>query len=54
MFGLLRTHPLVFEGCREVGGGVSSFAFAPEHGSALLRHPRPGSVQTSRLALAIP
>jgi glycine betaine catabolism B len=30
MFGLLYTHRLVFQGCREVGGGVSSFAFAPE------------------------
>ena len=29
MFGLLHTHRLVFQGCREVGGGVSSFAFAP-------------------------
>jgi glycine betaine catabolism B len=30
MFGLLHSHRLVFQGCREVGGGVSSFAFAPE------------------------
>jgi ferredoxin-NADP reductase len=30
MFGVLHTHRLVFQGCREVGGGVSSFAFAPE------------------------
>src|SRR5260370_30599660 len=30
MFGLLHSHRLVFKGCREVGGGVSSFAFTPE------------------------
>src|SRR5580700_7084541 len=30
MFGLLHSHRLVFQGCREVGGGVSSFAFTPE------------------------
>ena len=30
MFGLLYTHRLAFQGCREVGGGVSSFAFTPE------------------------
>lgn len=30
MFGLLHIHRLVFQGCREVGGGVSSFAFTPE------------------------
>jgi hypothetical protein len=30
MFGLLYTRRLVFQGCCEVGGGVSSFAFAPE------------------------
>ena len=30
MFGLLYTHRLVFQGCRDAGGGVSSFAFAPE------------------------
>jgi len=29
MFGLLHSHRLVFQGCREVGGGVSSFAFTP-------------------------
>lgn len=30
MLGLLYTHRLVFQGRRDVGGGVSSFAFAPE------------------------
>jgi ferredoxin-NADP reductase len=30
MFGLLHTHRFVFQGCREAGGGVSSFAFTPE------------------------
>lgn len=30
MFGLLYTRRLVFQGRREVGGGISSFAFAPE------------------------
>ena len=29
MFGLLHTHRFVFQARREVGGGVSSFAFAP-------------------------
>ena len=30
MFGLLRHHRLIFEDRRDVGGGVSSFAFRPE------------------------
>jgi ferredoxin-NADP reductase len=30
MFGLLHSHRLVFQSCREVGGGVASFAFTPE------------------------
>ena len=30
MFGLLHIHRLVFQGCREAGGGVSSFAFSAE------------------------
>lgn len=30
MYGLLHKHRLVFQGSREVGGGVSSFSFAPE------------------------
>jgi glycine betaine catabolism B len=30
MFGLLHKHRLVFQGSCEVGGGVSSFSFAPE------------------------
>ena len=30
MFGLLHSHRLVFHSCREVGGGVASFAFTPE------------------------
>ena len=30
MLGLLHNHRLVFQECRQVGGGVSSFSFAPE------------------------
>jgi NAD(P)H-flavin reductase len=30
MFGLLHNHRLVFQECRQVGGGVSSFSFTPE------------------------
>jgi glycine betaine catabolism B len=30
MLGLLHNHRLVFQECRQAGGGVSSFSFAPE------------------------